>query len=85
MSARVGAASARPRNHTSGETASAARSLWSTPKVFAIASTTTKYRSVNTTETSVTPQPPYERSARIATRIAEPFWQNITDRYTAFR
>ena len=70
---RVGAASSRPRNHTSGATASAALSECRTPKVLLIASTRTKYSNVNPTETSVTPRPPNDRSARIATMIAEPF------------
>ena len=73
MSALVGVASRRPRPQTSGATASAARSEYSTPNVLLIASTSTKYRSVNPTETSVIPRLPYARSARIATRTAEPF------------
>ena len=42
ISARVGSSSTRPRNHTSGATARAARSECSTPKVLLIASTITK-------------------------------------------
>ena len=51
-----------------------------TANVFAIASTNTKYRSVNTKDASVTHVLPNSRSARIATRIAEPFCANITVR-----
>ena len=51
-----------------------------TANVLAIASTNTKYSSVNPNDASVTHVLPNSRSARIATRIADPFWTNITDR-----
>ena len=41
---------------------------------------TTKYSSVNTNEASVTQVLPNSRSARSATRIADPFCTNITER-----
>ena len=44
------------------------------------ASTRTKYVRVNPTETSVTPRSPKYRSLTIATRMAEPFWANMTER-----
>ncbi len=56
------------------------RSECSTPNVFDIASTTTKYSSVNTREAIVTPRLPNSLSARMATRIAEPFCTIITAR-----
>ena len=81
----MGNASSRPRNHTSGESANATRSECSTPNVFDMASTNTKYSSVKTSDAIVTPRLPNSRSARIATRIADPFCTIITARYTELK
>ena len=80
ISPRVGNASMRPSTQTTGARASAARSLWRMPNVFAIASTTMKYASVKPTESSVMPRSSKYQPARRATRIADPFWASITAR-----
>ena len=77
---RVGQANSRPRKYTKGESASATRSLCRTPNVLLIASTNTKYSSANTSEAIVTTLLLHVRSARNATRIAEPFWTSTTHR-----
>ena len=80
MRAFVGRSRTRATAYANGASASATRSVWRTPYVFAIASTTTKYRSVNAIEVSVTPRESKRRSARIATTIADPFCTTITAR-----
>jgi hypothetical protein len=77
---RVGPESSLPRPQTSGATASAAPSEWSTANVLDMASTIRKYRSVNSNDATVIQPVPRVFSARIATRMAEPFCTNITAR-----